>query len=649
MIYSIFTIVGFTALFHYFYKKLQSDIPLFTGFLPIIGHTLELGKPDVFKKMAIAAKTTPIFKLSIFLRDIAVIVDPKMLPDYFKIPEKEMSMYDVLENLYFGKALSDNDSSFAKIISIIRKSLNMNLSEYVNTIAEEATFEISKMTSDPTDVLAVCKSFVANTSSKCFLGRRLTDLEYEILKKFSALLNFVIITTYFLPHWAITMLWGKKLRALRVQLRESFYPDIEKFIDKTNTTTSKIIHYSLDTQNDNVSRSQTLINTGDIIVSLLYVATENTALGISNTVYDVITHPEVWNEMQKQLRTCKEDEILTNDYIDSVIWETARTNSHMFSLNRASVKQKFFYGHDVSGVDSLVVSNHVMLVYGEEAASKFVNPTKYDPLRFKSKDSLKTMKNIITWGSGVHGCVGRLFAQYETKIFLYYLCKTTTTMRRISKYGELNYFSPSAYAERKYLAEFNLTNIRCVSMVNGEKVYIARNFVSVSEQKAILANLCNIGTSTTKSGNFKVLKYHNLAYTAKSNAEYINFEFINRLIAKVDCLKDFNPNSFYSVAMRNGMVAHRDKYVSMGVSLSLGADADFVMGDKTFRLRSGDVIVADFGNLPHGIKTVYHNTVPSWFDAIMLDGNFVRCSLQIREVRQYASPLLTTKEFLDMQ
>jgi cytochrome P450 len=656
MLSILITFVVLSIVYNYFYKILCTDIPIFPGCLPIVGHIFELNKPDIFNKMATVAKTTPIFKLNLFLKDVAVIVDPNMLKQYFKATEKEMSMYDVLKGLYFWEALSDNPIAFSKIIHIIRKSLMMDMKKYIKIIVEEATYEITQMPNSNVDVLEVCKKYVANTSSKCFLGRRLTSDEYDTLREFSNLFNFIIVITYFLPHRIIRLIWGSKLRDLRYKLRKSFYPDIQKFIDGTNMEESAIMKFSLDTQNDEISNAEKLENTGDIIVSLLYVATENTALGISNTIYDIITHKEVFDSLFDQY--CTDEEIITNETIDNIIWETARTNSHMFSINRAFGTEDVFNGYDISNVNSLVISNQVMMMYGNEAKIKFPDPLKYNPDRFIGNERLKSSKHIITWGDGVHGCIGRLFAQYETKIFIYKLF-TRSYNPKIVTDGKINYFSPSAYAERKYLANFNhSSNIDEIPLANGNTIYVMRNFVTPKEQQEIFNDLCNVKKRITKSGEYAILKYHNLVYTGTSNCEYKEYPFINKITkisimlenAKLNstCLsliKNFNPNSTYASLMKNGMPDHYDKYVDLGISLSLGANALFKIHDKTFILHSGDIVLANFGVLKHGVHKIYKKTKPTWFN---VDG-FYRASLQIREVKNYPDKLMTIDEFAEMQ
>jgi hypothetical protein len=112
-------------------------------------------------------------------------------------------------------------------------------------------------------------------------------------------------------------------------------------------------------------------------------------------------------------------------------------------------------GYQVGGVDIIALCEP-LLMKNECAHDVFEDPELYRPERFmEPRNEKKDPESVMTWGARVHLCPGKMFAQYEIKIATA-LIVTNFKRFQISDddYGELDYFSPSAFAERKVEVEF---------------------------------------------------------------------------------------------------------------------------------------------------------------------------------------------------
>lgn len=58
----------------------------------------------------------------------------------------------------------------------------------------------------------------------------------------------------------------------------------------------------------------------------------------------------------------------------------------------------------------------------------------------------------LRWGAGLHGCPGKVFAQYEIKMGIALFLLNFKFDMAQTFIGPKDYFSPSAFSERKLLA-----------------------------------------------------------------------------------------------------------------------------------------------------------------------------------------------------
>jgi cytochrome P450 len=580
---------------------------------------------------------------------------------------------------------------------------------------------------DEVDIYEYMIKFIVCTSSGCFIGMEITPEFYHILEKFTALLNKLVVLTYFLPKNVIKYTIGLLLKRYRDQMARMLYPIIEEYRKDKNKKDSDVIRSAVDdvTNLDNH-------RIAEILICLLFVSAENTALGLAATVRDLSKNPEWWEKVR-----VKSDEYLRNDdlyglfndeLIDAVVTESARLNTHIFALNRhPSNKYQTIGNYYVGDVKSVAICQPLLMVH-DASTDIFHNAEEYNPDRFidkictpipeehklcpflNAKDKIvkgesKNPYDMMTWGAGTHICPGKIFAKHEIKAAIAII---TTNFKRfqIVKEDKKNYFSPAAFAEQNAVVRVErLPENQLIKHINlepnidfdgkyykvlrydtsGGSGWLIKNFLDEKRQQQFYIDsveasdgsdeqkdLCR--TAMQNNSTTHSLAYYNLVYTNKSNCTEENakpfFDFASRLWDTLH--KNKRPlkfpvvakpkfNSFYSQLYPESgkMDLHKDEYVDWGVSVSIGASCVFMFDNHEITLSSGDVFVADFSKVTHGIESIDSETLPKWFNNGYIEHNGeqkqvktfgrVRCSIQIREVKpRDSSEYISTDAFNNM-
>ena len=85
------------------------------------------------------------------------------------------------------------------------------------------------------------------------------------------------------------------------------------------------------------------------------------------------------------------------------------------------------------------------------------------------------------------------------------------------------------------------------------------------------------------------------------------------------------------------LLKHRDEDLSWGIGVSLGSAASFDClpadgGAETVLIRSGDILVGEFGKMPHAVKVPAEiKPLPTWWSCVDHFGVQARCNILFRE------------------
>jgi cytochrome P450 len=699
-------------------------VPFVTDdYLPIAGHGIAFGK-DIRKFIRDKYdKYGPVFRIKIFLTDLVVICDRNLVKQFFTWKESDASMYKVLDRLYFGSAFSDDPDKLPVIITLVKSTIATNFETFSKKIQSQANKMIKRLqkktskTKDKINLSDEMIRFVANTSAECFISVELDDELYDILIKFTNYLNFIVKLTYFLPKWFITLTMNPYLAYLRKQITNRLKPEIQKYRNDPNKYDSLVLRRCVDYLEPNLNTNKYLSDQeiGDVIVCLLYVSSENTALGLVAAITDLASNPVWWDNVKYESYKYLDHGLNPNGpdlkglfsstIIDDCVMESARMNSHVFALNRQPLDAMTIGDYFISGVQSVVLCEPMFMKEPGIADDLYSDPTVYNPDRFSNKKEPKDSQNIMTWGSGVHLCPGKGFAIYEIKMALA-LMTLNFKIELPKTLPELDYFSPSAFAERHF--KVKLTNVEypylnvkptpgfdsadvCIIHSNdiddlsinrhtlqyktlqGDYAWFIPQYFSKEEQKQIYEYIVELSKDSLEHQEIMSvpdtkpypIMYYNLVYTGKSNCTNVPTNILSISQEILLNLKKTVPDfpvelpifdSVYAqmYSVNSTMAVHKDELFNsnsnsnLGISINLGASVDFVFGEDIITLNSGDVFVADFTKIPHGIKRVF-NSVPKWFDQENGINTFnrVRCSIQIRQVGKNSSEI-TTQEFKNM-
>jgi cytochrome P450 len=709
----------------------ESNVPLVENCYPIIGHVIAFNRDIMSFVKKNCAKYGPIFKVKICLKTLIVVCDRTLLKDYFRASEAELSLYRVLKALYFGDAFSDDPNMFDDMIKLIRKSITLRAQEFIPKIMAEARTMIKSIKpGQPFDLIGESIKFVANTSSYCFIGQRLSDGEFTTLMDFTHFLNRIVVLTYFMPLRLIKAIFGRKIREYRKTMVAFHRPIVMQYIEDRSLTTSQIIRNCVDHfYYRGYTDEQICETTSNILLCLLYVSSENTALGLANTIYDLCRNSIQMRELelQRALKTQralesqdhldhlndqsgqsdsedKSSEDLTADPIDwyakvgaitskylsesdygsmfadedldNVVMESARIGTHIFPLNRMPVATEYLGDYFVGDADVIAIAEPMLMMDPLVASDVYADPATWNPNRFKEiyrgEQQKKGPQNVMTWGSGIHACPGKIFAQYEIKACVALFTNHFTDPEFV-EVSPMNYFSPSAYGERKVIMKIRASGLgdlghqaaqaaRQIALPdgrnlpvletthNGTPAYLIRNVfdsdgqfhayrciyelsIGSDEQEVLEAgalvnpfypltfdNLVYTGTGNCRDNPTTVYKHAQMLWNAlreQVNPDLPELEFsslYSQLFTGRTSNSDANDlSSLNSDAKQAIMKDHLDEHVDWGISYSLGASCMFSLGDSVIALHSGDVLITDFSKILHGVRSIQEFTMPDWF------------------------------------
>ena len=246
----------------------------------------------------------PVFRMQIFGNKIAIICDPKLKKEFFDAKEADMSLYEVLERLFFVDAFTDKPEMGALNIQMVNRTIGIRYEDFASKIIDEATKMVDRLSlkcekEGTISVMDEMIRFVACTSSRCFIGYEMDNEFFDLLMDYTHLLNRIVVLTYFFPLWFIRLTWNVKLRSYRYKMVAKLDKIIELYRNDPSYDESDLLRKAVDYQDDN-GKSLTNQEIGDIVVCLLYVSSENTALGLSSAFTDMSLDKNGWWDKVKE-------------------------------------------------------------------------------------------------------------------------------------------------------------------------------------------------------------------------------------------------------------------------------------------------------------------------------------------------------------
>ena len=151
------------------------------------------------------------------------------------------------------------------------------------------------------DVVYEMTKFVSTTSALCFLNVPISDSFFEILMDYTNCINDVVVKTYLFPKWMLKLYYGRTLAAFRKKLLVEMLPQIQLYKEDLNLKTSPVLRACVDYKDpDGKKLSDDEI--GEVIACLLYISSENTALGLSAVLTNLACNKEFWERVKEETK-----------------------------------------------------------------------------------------------------------------------------------------------------------------------------------------------------------------------------------------------------------------------------------------------------------------------------------------------------------
>jgi cytochrome P450 len=417
-------------------EKMEANlkkVPEVAGTLPLVGHMFSIGSNFEGFIKAAQEKHGNVFKIKVGLRDIIIFCDPIVKSEILSASEKKLSMYHVLEDLSFLDGFFETKEIGIAGIGLIKKILySTELSQFWPKIGNQASHVVSILANDPTptNINKVMMKYTARTSASCFLAmEQLSDEFLDDLENFGIWFSRSILMRSFFPRPVVQWTLSWYLQYLRKKLYPCLKAEIEKYIADPNKSDSPLIRNCLNFQFKDNNTKFTMEQICNILICLLFVSAENTAIAATAVLADLATHPIQWNKIYQQVAEGIQKGDWTvvrdNELLEAAIFETARLTSHYFAINRRGVSPDTVIGGFLIGNQVDIALCEPAMMKFECETNSFQDPFHYYPERFLPKQEGveatelpydESKYDVITWSSGKHHCPGRFFARNEIKM-----------------------------------------------------------------------------------------------------------------------------------------------------------------------------------------------------------------------------------------
>lgn len=157
-----------------------------------------------------------------------------------------------------------------------------------------------------------------------------------------------------------------------------------------------------------------------LIRALLIAGNETTATALSNLVFILATEPEV----AQKLKDSADDDRLMNRFVEELL----RIEPPVRGLSRMTTKEVELGGK------TLPAGSHLLLMYASanDEPEIFPNPREFDMER-------KNIMKHVSFGGGVHKCVGLALARMEIKVAARQLVKRFDNFKLAIDEGEIQF------------------------------------------------------------------------------------------------------------------------------------------------------------------------------------------------------------------
>ena len=400
-LYFLFIIIFLLIFFNKITTKKQTlkSVPVVDNNLLFSGHAINFKKDIISFITDSYFRFGSIFQIQIYNKKFVILCDKNYCQEYYNLSEDKMSLYDVLERLFFKDAFCDQNYFFEQMVKFVKKKIVLFRNHNIISIINQQIFKFVDFSKKEfenkinlNDHIINC---VARINMKCFVGIEMNQDFFDLLINFIKTLNKAMFLTDYQPKFILKLTIKKTLKKYRRLLTSKLSPEIESYrLDKSKNN-SIIIREAINYIDEYTKKPFSNEQIGDIIIFMLHVSTENTSLAISSVLTDLTLY-SYWDTLQKELFDLKLEEINNQKLLENCLMESARINTHIFVSNRKPKSNIVLGDHLIGKVDSVVICAPMLMHYGE-ANKYFKEPEIYNPNRFY--DVKNKWQNILTWDS----------------------------------------------------------------------------------------------------------------------------------------------------------------------------------------------------------------------------------------------------------
>ncbi|KJX97037.1 cytochrome P450 like protein [Zymoseptoria brevis] len=274
------------------------------------------------------------------------------------------------------------------------------------------------------DVLSLARGLAINVVGAYLFGEEYGDLSGgTTMQSAGAYVDFIVHVgrLFFLPPW----LFQRLLAFLRYF--RPMAPETEKGMAKVDSFTRRLAEKAID-ENDHTYQSRLLkagISVAETNVQMkdvVFAGTDTTALNLSNIIWNLAKHPDVYAKLQAELAQCADDDLSYDaqrySYLDGIIREGLRTlRANPTRFPRQVPPGGYTYispcGRTYHLPSGTIVGLSPSTLHFNPAV--FPDPQSFQPQRWLNPSS-EMLRDWIPFGIGPRQCIARNLAVIELEL-----------------------------------------------------------------------------------------------------------------------------------------------------------------------------------------------------------------------------------------
>jgi hypothetical protein len=354
-------------------------VPIVKGALPYIGHAHLMNWMGTKEFLLTCYKQYGgIFQIKSGLKTMVIVGDRSLVSLFFKQKEENYSLALALISANFVMSFHDESRlAVSTALERLRRAVSCDKDDVVPKIEREAQVCIDRLKEScqsaeggefRTNMESEVYRYIARSTYASFMSKELSEPLFQEMREFFYLVNINVLSSYFIPKCLGKFWWNSKL----CRMRNSISAQLERHIDIPENRETPFMKNAV-AFGETLGEIEVKADAGRLISSFIYVSSENTTIGLLNTLQFLVA-PENTAILTQLRIECEErignlDDLLKAPFLHACVLESARLTTNFISTLRVSTdsgpESHVFGDYAIGGGVDYIALSGAMMAFNE--------------------------------------------------------------------------------------------------------------------------------------------------------------------------------------------------------------------------------------------------------------------------------------------